>query len=231
MIDLLVGCPAAKRGWVLPRWANYIDKAAANAGVTARFIVLADQHDDAWTALTRVADRLTHVEVHEPHNDGLRDWCTPGRLAHIVELRNQLLAAVRAETPDVFLSVDSDMLLHPQAITNLLETLAGFDAVGGYAYMDDTHACPSWGRMLEGGALDRVDIPGYVGPVEVIMAIKAMKPSAYAHDYVEHSKGEDVGICLAWAQARLAIGLDARVTSKHVMERAFLNRIDERCGF
>lgn len=230
-MDLLVGCPTAHRGWILPRWADHIDKAAANAGVAVRFIVLADERDDAWTALRPVADRLTRVAVHESPSTGLRDWCTPGRLAHIVEIRNQLLAAVRAESPDVFLSVDSDMLLHPATITNLLETLAGFDAVGGYAYMDNTHACPSWGRMLEGGALDRVDIPGYVGPVEVIMAIKAMTPNAYAHDYVEHSKGEDVGICLAWAQARLSIGLDARVTSKHVMERHLLDPIDERCGF
>ena len=230
-MNLLVGCPTARRGWILPRWAEHIDKAAADAGLTPRFIVLADPGDDAWHALKRYDDRLTRIVVTEPRHDGLRDWCTPGRLAHIIDLRNQLLTAVRAQAPDVFLSVDSDMLLHPATITNLLETLADFDAVGGYAYMNDGHACPSWGRILSGGALDRVDMPGYVGPVEVIMAIKAMTPAAYAHDYTAHPKGEDVGICLAWRDAGVRVGLDARVTSKHVMRRDLLDLVDERCGF
>lgn len=230
-MDLLIGCPVSRRGWILPAWLQHAEAAAAHAGVAARYIILADRDDDAWCALAPVADRLSRVEVHDPRRDDLRDWCTPGRVRRITELRNQLLGAVRVESPDVFLSLDSDILMHPHALRNMLETLAGYDAVGGYVYMDDTCASPSWGRVLEGGALDRVDVRGYLGPVEVIMAIKVMNARAYAHDYVDHPKGEDVGICLAWRQAGVRIGLDARVTSKHVMERPFLDRVDERCGF
>lgn len=230
-MDVLVGCPAARRGWILPRWAEHVDKAASNAGLAVRYIVAADPADDAWDALEPVADRLTRVEIVDDRERDERDWGAPGRKQRITDVRNELLVAVRREGPDVFLSVDSDMLLHPDTIGNLLETLVAYDVVGGYAYMSDTRACPSWGRVTASGALDRVDTPGYVGPVEVVMGIKAMKPWAYAVDYRYHDKGEDVGIAVAWRDAGITVALDARVTSKHVMHPSALNRIDQRCGF
>lgn len=227
---LLVGCPAARRGWILNRWAEHIETACQVAGVDHQLIVAADPGDDAWPALTLFTDRLIPVHIDDPRAVDVRDWQTRG-YDRIIAARNELLAAVRAHAPDVFISVDSDVLLHRDTVKHLLETLDQFDAVGGYTFMDETRRCPSWGRLTRSGGIDRTDVPGYVGPVDVIMAIKAMKPAAYRFDYVTHPKGEDVGICIAWRAGGLTVGFDARVASKHVMHRDRLHLLDGRCGF
>jgi hypothetical protein len=68
-------------------------------------------------------------------------------------------------------------------------------------------------------------------PVDVIMAMKLMKPSAYWVDYRDHEQGEDVGWSIACQEQHLRLGWDGRVCSKHVMKPEQLDPIDARCGY
>jgi hypothetical protein len=228
-MNLLIGGPVSCRGWILPKWLEHTEAAARVAGIEPKYLIAADSNDDCWPALESVNNRLTRAYLNDPRDEDVRDWLVP-RLERMVVLRNQVLARVRKLRPDVFLSLDSDILLHPDSIKNLLETLQDYDVVGGYAYLGPGTHLPTWANLVE-GELERDELVGYVGDVGVVMAIKAMKPTAYAIDYRYHQKGEDPGICEAWVDAGLRIGLDSRVVNKHVMERWQLPLVDERCGY
>jgi hypothetical protein len=149
----------------------------------------------------------------------------------MVELRNRLLQIVRLLDPPLFLSLDSDILLHPDALRNMIESTDRFDVVGGKAFMTSTgSACPSWGFPTTGGGIHRSDAYG-VFAVDIVMAIKLLTPKAYEVEYEFHGHGEDVGFSRNCRAAGLALGADARVCNKHVMTPEWLERIDERCGF
>jgi hypothetical protein len=106
-----------------------------------------------------------------------------------------------------------------------------WDAIGSRCYMTTTgRNWPSWGRLSPRGHLQRYDAEGYF-PVDVIMAIKLMRPAAYQIDYQSHAQGEDIGWCLACHRAGLRLAWDGRVASKHVLQPHLLHRLDPRVGY
>lgn len=229
MGGFLVGCPVSQRAWILPRWHEHVEAAAAAAGVEAQYLFVADPCDEDTVAIIEGMGASV-VWVADGRPDDTRHW-NNDRYRHLADLRNRLLEAVRAIDPDLFLSLDSDVLLHPEALPNMIESLARFDVVGGATYMTSTGtACPSWGSISRGGGLIRGDACG-VFPVEVVMAIKLLTPRAFDVRYACHSHGEDLAFSINCREAGLRLGVDARVASKHVMSPAQLERIDVRCGF
>ena len=226
-----MGCPIAHRAWILPRWFDHVEAACSLAGLEPTYVFVADSDDPCVTIARKRARRL--VMVHSPSptkGDDTRRW-DPERYAEMVRLRNLLLQAVRLGEPDVFLSLDSDILLHPWALDSMLESLERFDAVGGKCFMTKTATnVPSWARLGREGQLQRMDADG-VFDVDVIMAVKLMSPVAYLVDYVTDVQGEDTGWSKACRAAGVKLGWDGRVTSKHVMEPWMLDRVDERVGF
>lgn len=232
-MDLLVGCPVSRRAWILPRWHQACSAAAAAAGVGLGYVFVADPDDtDTLETIEQIGRTTptTVVGVADGRRQDRRDW-GPDRYRHMVGLRNRLLAEVRTLGPELFLSLDSDILVHPQAIANLIESAGRFDVVGGKTYMTPAGvACPSWGFFARSGGIRRNDGTG-VFPVEIVMAIKLLTPAAYPVGYAYHSHGEDLGFSRNCAAAGLKLGVDARAPNKHVMNRAMLDRIDPRCGF
>lgn len=231
MNEVVVGAPAFRRGWILPRWVDHAAKACANAGLEPTFVVVAGRDDsEAWDGVAD-AERLDRVEIDEPRVEDRRDWANPGRFERMVELRNTLLGRVRELAPPLFLSVDTDILLHPDAVANMVDSLRrGWHAVGGGCYMNTGTANSSYATLLH-GSLYRPPAPGGAFIVDVIMALKLMTPAAYRVDYEYHRQGEDIGWSIAARRAGLALGWDNRVTSKHVLRRTMLDRVDPRCGF
>lgn len=230
--DLIIGCPVYKRAWVLSAWFDHADKAAANAGVNPVYAFVVDDRDQETLEVIAAHDtRSFTINVPEPlEHSGERVW-NHSRYDWMLHLRNELLGMVRVANPHLFLSLDSDILLHPDAIKNLMETIEDCDAVGGKTYM--THrgtSCPSWANIGRDGGLRRTESVG-VHPVQVIMAIKMMKPTAYAVDYEFSRQGEDIGWSLACAKRGLKIMWDGRVANKHVMFPAQMDRVDSRVGF
>lgn len=233
-MNLLIGCPVLARGWIVRQWVEHAQIAAAAAGVKAEFLLLGGLDDrDTWDVVDLMGEPITRVYTDEPRTHDQRDWI-PARMQRMVELRNELLTLVRNRAPELFLSLDSDILLADSALTSLLETMATdrFDAVGGYTFMSRSgFREASYAQMRAPGVLERRHIPNHVIPCDVIMGIKLMTPKAYAVDYEFHRKGEDVGWSLACKARGVRIGVDARVVSKHVMEPPDLHKTDARCGF
>lgn len=243
-----VGCPIRNRAWIFEEWIEHVRIAFDLAGLrpvwTFAIGVGPNGLDDGTqrlvTDLYKTEPGLW-TETVEPAISDKRMW-NGIRYEQMVAYRNSLLSAVRVVQPDYFLSLDSDILLHPSALLCLLETIshkhkvAGvdrlWDAVGGKTFLSEvsSHHMTYASLGPNGGGLRRVKSDG-VFPVEILMAIKLMAPTAYNVPYETHQFGEDIGWSLNCKKAGLNLGWDGRVTSKHVMNRKALTKIDPRVGW
>lgn len=228
---LLIGCPVARREWIIRQYLEHAAASAEKAGVEFEFLMvggLGDPTFDVVDSLPQYA--VARIYVDEPRALDYRDWTKPGRLERMVELRNTMLQFVRLSDCDLFLSLDSDILLHEDTIANLIDTQQerGWDAVGGYCYMSTTRSHPSYANLM-GHAMRRPDIRGSVERCDVLMGIILMTRRAIGIDYEYSSKGEDIGWAMAARRRRLIFGVDARLVNRHVMRPVEINQADPRC--
>jgi hypothetical protein len=229
-VKLIVGCPVSCREWILPTWFAHVHRAADTAGLQPDFTFVCHPQDRSWDCLLGHAPDATIVPAGFARGNDERRW-NSARYQQMVELRNQLLVAVRQQGPDLFLSLDSDILLHPDQLKLMIECLDRFDAVGGRCYMTSSGTrFPSWGRLSRYGNLQRTDAEGTF-PVDVIMAVKLMTPAAYAVDYAFDLQGEDIGWSRAATGAGVTLGWDGRSIAKHVLAPHLLTARDSRVGF
>lgn len=238
MTKLLVGCPVLHRAWIMPEWFRHLEVAVEEARIDpadVRCLFVGDPKTDPMTfdEIEKGCRYDWHyISVDErsrPYDR--RDW-QPKRFVRMVELRNNLLRGVRMIAPDHFLSLDSDILLHPRGIDVLMTTIkpGNFWAVGGKAYMTRDIKAPSFGMLSRTGQLQRSDSDGTF-TCDVIMAIKLMAPVAYDVDYEFDKLGEDIG----WSKAVRASGGKlvwcGEVANKHVTEAKYLDAFDKRLGW
>lgn len=236
MKQLMIGCPVLHREWIIAEWLKSVEVAADYAGFSRNdigYVFVGDpRRDETFKVIETSTDVDVHVvEVEDVRPTDRRQW-SHKRYKRMVELRNELLVGVRENEPALFLSLDSDILLHPNALGSMIEGLERFDAVGGKCYL--SHAgtgCPNYGNIGREGRLIRRDAENGLFPVQVIMANKLMTPKAYYTNYKFHLQGEDTGWSLACAEVGLLLGWDCRVVSKHVFERDMLDAVDWRVGF
>ena len=229
--SVVIGCPVRHREWILWEWAKFASLSARNADVKFEFMFVVSPLDQGvLDVVEEIKEPTTIVFSDEKDEPDERVW-NPSRYEHMARLRNQLLTEVRKKTPDFFLSLDSDILLHPQALTNMIESATLYNAIGGRTYMTPKGRwCPSFSYLYPNGGLNREDFDN-VRIVDVIMAIKLMTKSAYAVNYVGHHQGEDIGWSKNCKASHVSIGADGRVVSKHVMDKSMLDKVDERCGY
>jgi hypothetical protein len=235
-VNVVVGCPVVRREWIIDRWAEAAVASAAQAGHHPSFLVVADARDPTIEVLAAAASRLrvevTHVPIDEPRDVDERDWCPP-RYVRMAELRNTLLAAVRALGPDLFWSLDSDIIAHPEAFTVMQGLLdAPIVASSTCCYLSHNKSSPNYANFVRPSErLDRRYQPGVTITVDVIMANKLMTPAAYTVDYLPHQQGEDAGWCRNVRAAGGRLKWAAEPVSKHVQDRRQLDLVDDRCGY
>jgi hypothetical protein len=232
---IAVGCPVSSRGWILPAWFTFVGQACHLAEVDPVFVFAGsrERDRDSFDVIDAFAKKnlvLVTDTAETPRTDK-RDWGKPGRLQHMAMVRNQLLGLVRDLEPAYFLSVDSDILLHPWWLKAALEGIGDYDALGGKTYMTKKGlSCPSWANLTRENNLRRQEATGLFR-VDVIMAIKLLTPAAYAVNYRVHPLGEDVGWSIQARKAGLKLAWYGDCASKHVMEPGMLEPIDERVGY
>lgn len=237
---LAVGCPVRHREWIIERWFAHVEAACDNAGQTPVYVFAAARHDPDVEILRHLA-KLRERDIifawtdedPEEKPPAQRQWDAPA-YARMAVLRNQLLGLVREIEPDAFLSIDSDILLHPDALGDLLEDLGRFDAVAGSCFMMWPRKLPNVAWWPHGAdTLHRPEVEhASVVPADIIMALKLMSPRAYLVDYAPHPNwGEDIGWSMRCRAAGVSLGWDNRHPSKHCLERRMLYEADERLGW
>lgn len=228
-MKLIVGGPVSRREWILPHWFTHVEAACDTVGVRPEYVFILDPADSETATIVRDHGALV-IEHADDRPADTREW-NFDRFLHMAALRNRVLETVRAAAPDLFWSLDSDVLTHPAALQCLIESTGRFDAVGGATFMTSAGtACPSWGMFTRNGGLRR-DYATGVFSCQTIMASKLMTPAAYAVDYSAHTHGEDIGWSLNCQKAGVKLGFDGRVYSKHVMNPDALDRVDSRVGY
>lgn len=216
----------------MDRWFDHVEAAIPN-DITHGYIFIGDPNTD-WNTFKIIKDRARDarvIEVVEGRETDRRSW-VPDRVEHMVTLRNLLLADVRGYRPEYFLSLDSDVLLHPDGIRTLIDAIGqGWDAVGGKCYLSPGRECPNYAVLHREKVLHRPDAEGGLFPVDVLMAVKLMSPAAYAVNYTAAKSGEDEGWSTNCRNVGLKLAWDSRVVNKHVMQKEHLDRFDKRVGF
>jgi hypothetical protein len=235
-MKLLIGCPTVKRDWILPLWKQHVD-AAIPDGVRADFIFLMPKWDTESFLLSLDWKNTSVIQTEESEREDIRRWGDINSFTHMAQVRNTLLAQVRQIKPDYFLSLDSDILLHSDAISNLIETAKQYEAhaVGGATFFDPVDAkVTNVGKWQDPATMKkffRIQSDGVVHPADIIMGIKLMDNLAYNVNYEHHNLGEDLGWSKNMARAKAKIFFDGRVKNKHCMSPEWLDRIDKRVGF
>lgn len=237
--EIVVGCPVRRREWIIDRWFDAIEEATQRAGLVASYVVVSEIEDPTLQALRRKAFQRELKEIHweeletpiseDPYE---RVW-NHQRFHQMVALRNRLLQAVREMEPRWFLSIDSDILIHPDALCDLIEATSRFGAVGGATFMTPIGSGTGWPncgwfRGAQGFIRYSIEHRGVI-PVGVVMALKLLTPPAYAIDYRFHTEGEDLGFSLACQEAGIKLGWSNLHISRHIMSPDEIDREDDRC--
>lgn len=234
-MNILVGCPLSRREWILPEWKRHTDIALEGHDVSFHFVT--SRHDvldlnylEEWQ---QTDGNVTWEFFPENRRADVRDWRAE-RVRKMVELRNTLLETVREREPEIFFSLDSDILLHPEAVSSALELFRDPEvwAVGLKCFMTPE------GFNYPSNAMNKMDGKGHARlklsealEVDIIMAAKLMKPDAYNVNYCFQPFGEDGGWSDAVTEAGGKLMWDGRITNKHVMKPEYLDVVDPRAGF
>lgn len=246
--QVVAGCPASGRSWIIKQWVSHLQRAAEEADVSLSLYLLAPDHDTQLIDYFEEACSTNGIlpvlsTIEEKPREDVREW-NPDRYQIMADLRNTMLRDVRLLQPDYFLSIDSDILIGKKVLKQLIEDVGSsdFDAVGGKTWLavgprqtgkdGRPPVCHvvNYANLNSNGNLLRRDQEGFF-KVDVLMALKLMTPSAYYVDYEAHRQGEDIGWSLACKQAGVKLGWDGRVRSKHCMVPEDLHRVDDRVGW
>jgi len=239
-MKFLVGCPAYGRNWILPTWFEYVEKACDANGVTPSYVFALEASDedtlaciDAHAGMYDRSYATVSVLAHPgPSLGPARNWHQPARLHHMVELRNEMLSEVRKVSPDMFLSLDSDILITGISLEKAIRAISseGYDAVSSGVYLGKGKGVTNAAYYDRKSGLKRCINP-YLAKVDILMAYKLMNTAAYGVDYCYNNQGEDIGWSLACKEAGLKLGFDGSSFSKHVMEEEDLQVYDKRVGY
>lgn len=231
-MKLVVGCPVYKRDWIIERWDEHVQNAVAGLDLDLQYCFVVSRND--WDTLDQIAlfdPPTVRIYTDEANKSSARNWDRE-RYYEMVDYRNVLLEQVRYMEPELFLSLDSDILLAPSAIRSALSAFREDTwAVGLATYLtpgDKNY--PNNGIWMPNDRYRRYDTDD-IASVDILMAAKLMKPQAYNIDYVFHRNGEDLGWSRAVTEAGGKFLWDGRVKNKHVMSPELLEPIDPRCGF
>jgi len=238
MTTLAVGCPVRDRAWAIPFWFEHLLNALGPAEIDRSDVTAVFVGDYSEDGTFRVIEEnclkysINLLVMDRPGTGGtyVRDW-KMSRYEQMAELRNALLDGVQSIGPDLFWSLDSDILVADQTLASAIDALDAFDAVGSRCYLSNKGTwCPNYANLSSTGSLLREDSDA-LKKVGVLMAAKLMTPQAYQIRYVGHRQGEDIGWSLNARKAGLVLGWDGRTISKHVFTPSRINEIDPRCGF
>lgn len=237
--SLIVGAPVRDRGWIIGNWFEYLAAAVEHETPTCTVgVVLVGSKDDPTREEAERAAKhfCMSLDWVEPEQDDVgpyeRSW-SMCRYDTMTSVRNTLLHRVRELQPDVFWSLDTDILVNEICLSSALRILKEdrFDAVGMKLYMTPKgRGAPSYALLPPRGGLRRPDHEGVI-QVDAIMASKLMSPQAYNIDYSSHMQGEDIGWSINARRSGCKLGWDGTSISKHVMSKDQLKVVDQRCGY
>ena len=230
-MKLIVGCPVYERAWVLDAWFDALEDWRDHADITF-FFVYTDSLDETREVIEDRAWKKIVFTFNDGNHSTKRNWGDRTRLETLAEMRNFLIAQVNLDSPDFFLSLDSDILVAPWEQSQALFDTQ-YDAVAPLVYLGSGDISNAFN--FHGDHHRRITESRRYGTdqrVDVIAAAKLMKPRAYqVSEYGYDRYGEDFYWAREMRRNGVQLGLNSSVVFKHIMERGQLDKVDRRLGW
>lgn len=236
-VKIAIGTPVAERAWALPEWWRHLEHQTLRPDYYC-FVLSpsedATEHMLAWpdmgTSLARKTKRP--FIARDARADDPKD---PWRARHFAGLRNEVRGMLLGTDADVFITLDTDvMLTDPATVERMVALLGdGWDVVAARTCLHpfgDASQCYNAGRWVGGepGSFDRiwhrldgndVAVPrhGGVVPIHIPMACYAMRRQVLAAcKWKAHAAGEDLGFADALDKHHFKVGWMQNVRAEHV---------------
>ncbi len=208
-MKVVVGAPVAARDWALPKWFEclYSQTRPPDEFVFVVKDVPGDRSKELLHELGPKPPKLSYAMDQTRYVPRMeRNQAGPSVYSDFAWRRNRLLQMVQKRNPDVFISIDTDMMLEDRTtIARLLVLLERAPVVAPLTYLHP------WGERSEcynagfwrGGELGsprrawaratREMATGIV-PIDIPMAVVAMRRQVVETcKYAHHECGEDMG--------------------------------------
>ncbi|MDD3893546.1 MAG: hypothetical protein PHU36_00780 [Syntrophomonadaceae bacterium] len=223
--SILIGCPVRNRAWILPEYLECLENIDYPADKIKFCFIVNDSIDDTEAILTEFSRRsLSPVQIiNTPDSKNNGHQRGTYRLEQLAKLRNLLLEKFFQSECEYLLSVDSDILVPPSIIRQLLSrdcliisalvcnghhindssiyNVMQKNPVGNYQYMKD----------FPRDNIFRTDITGaaYLIHRSVIVTHRV---------YYSAKRGaEDIGFCEEARARGIPIFCDGTIECRHVM--------------
>lgn len=239
-MKLVVGCPVADRDWILPAWFAALQ--AQTRQPDEYVFVLSERQPTPVADTIRLIRWLSPVDVpalsyalddspYIPRYE--RNLHDPEHVyGEFARRRNLLRRMVLKREPDIFLSLDSDILLDdPRTIERLVGMLDLYPVAAPLVWLHPTgHASEcynaAWWAAGDPGSPDRAwrratHADAEKGPqlVDIPMAAVMMRGVVLeACSWYYHRQGEDLGFAQDLEQHGMQCAWDPSLTTLHVMD-------------
>lgn len=241
-MKVVLGAPVAERAWILPSWWGCLTKQTLQPA-EYRFVRSLGQDETgwllSWPGMGRSIVYVTTLPYHS-RNERNDDRNDPWRAKHMADLRNQLRKLFLATDADVFVSLDTDILLEdPTTLERLVQTLQdGWDVATLTTYLhplgprsecynvgfftDRSEGLTQGWRRAE--LRDATSGESPVG-IDIPMAVFAITREALSVcEYRAHGQGEDVGFAQDLAKHNCRVAWCTDLEGHHIWDEQALQR-------
>ncbi len=229
---MAVGCPWYRRSWIVGKWIEALLQWTDHVDIHLLFVTSDDDDREFLEAVTDMYGLSATVSTVPGPASAERDWHRQERIEYLAALRNRLVGHVRDLNPDLFLSLDSDILVPPWSeFGQLTETT--YDVIAPLAYLSPAGDVITNAFVGRKGT-HRRRVPAYAVnvPVDVVAAVKLIQPQVYEHvRYGYHRLGEDFYFSERLTDLGFRLGFTSTVKCKHVMKPEYLHVKDGRIGW
>jgi hypothetical protein len=221
---LVIGCPVAERGWILPHWFDAIYAQDIDVEIICVFSPSVDNTEAILKEenVTIIYDERPPRPINEIDHHG---WGGPDKYEYMASMRNALIDAALDREVDYFFSLDSDILLNmPGTLKTLLDFAATHSGVVAPAVNMGMHDT-AWNTMNwidpyhPNTAIRSVKHNPKGGQVDVVMAAMLLDKKGLEARWCSHYQGEDIGFSLDAYQKQIPLWWLPNVLCQHVMQR------------
>lgn len=222
-MKLIIGCPVAERGWILPHWFDAIYAQEIEAEIVCVYSESVDNTEAILKeeGVTVIPDLRLPRPVNEMDN---HQWGAQEKYAYMASMRNRLVEYALSQDADYFFSLDSDILLNmPNTLKMLIDFAAGHTGVVAPAVNMGMHdTCwntMSWVDPYHPNAAIRPVKSPKGGQVDVVMAAMLLDRKGLEVHWMSHHQGEDIGFSLNAHRQQVPLWWLPNVPCQHVMQR------------
>lgn len=223
--SVLIGCPIRNRAWILPEYLQNLENIDYPSDMIRFCFIVNDSVDDTEAILKEFSRRsrspVQIIKAANSRNNGHRRGSY--RLDQLAKLRNLLLENFFQSDCEYLLSVDSDILVPPHIITQLLSRncqIISALVCNGH-HINDASIYNVMQKTPDGSYQHMKDFPrDNIFRTDVTGAAYLIHRSVIATYKVYYSAklgAEDIGFCEEARARGIPIFCDGTIECRHIM--------------